>query len=51
MWNYVSMDEAGYEKFRDPKIRKILADEGWRAKAKDVEAVGKIEEILKRGQG
>lgn len=47
LWNHLSMDEAGYEKFRDPAIRKILAEEGWRAKAKDVEAVEQIEELLK----
>jgi len=46
LWKYVSMDEAGYEKFRDPAIRKILADEGRKAKAKDMEAVAWIEEIL-----
>jgi hypothetical protein len=47
LWKYVSMDEAGYEKFRQPEIRKILADEGRRAKAKDVEAVEQIEVLLK----
>ncbi|MBN1370851.1 MAG: hypothetical protein JW987_02740 [Anaerolineaceae bacterium] len=48
LWKYVSMDEAGFEKFRDPSIRKTLADEGRRAKAKDAEAVEHIEQLLAR---
>jgi hypothetical protein len=48
LWKYVTMDPAGYEKFRDPAIRKILADEGLRSFEKDKEAIGYIEELLKR---
>jgi hypothetical protein len=40
------MDAAGFEKFRDPKIRKILADEGYRSLQKDIEAVESIEKLL-----
>lgn len=43
-----SFDDVGYEKFRDPKMRKILADEGHRAMKKDVEAIEQIEKILQR---
>lgn len=48
LWKHVTMDPAGYEKFRDPAIRKILADEGWRSFEKDKEGIGHIEELLKR---
>lgn len=41
-----TFDEAGFEKFRDPKVRKILADEGYKAMNKDMEAIRQIELIL-----
>lgn len=43
-----SFDEKGYEKFRDPAARKILADEGRRAMQKDIEAVEQFEAILSK---
>ena len=43
-----TIDDAGYEKFRDPAARKILADEGRRAMQKDMEAVEQFEKILKK---
>ncbi len=48
LWKHVTMDAAGYEKFTDPAIRKILADEGRRSMAKDVEAIEHIEALLKQ---
>jgi hypothetical protein len=45
LWNHLTMDEAGYRKFADPGVRKILAEEGHRAMELDrkaVEAIGKI---------
>ena len=41
-----SFDEKGYEKFRDPAARKILADEGRKAMHKDMEAIEQFEKIL-----
>jgi hypothetical protein len=46
LWKHLTMDAAGFEKFRDPKIRKILADEGYRSLQKDIEAVESIEKLL-----
>lgn len=43
-----SFNEAGYEKFSDQNVRKILADEGRKAMAKDIEAIEQIEKILKK---
>lgn len=43
-----TFDEAGYEKFRTPDARKILADAGHKAMQKDMEAVEQIEKILHR---
>ena len=43
-----SFTEAGYEKFRDPASRKILADEGRKAMMKDIEAIEQFEKILKK---
>ena len=47
LWKYLTMDEAGYKKFCDPAIRKILAEEGRRSMEKDREAVGEIEALLR----
>jgi len=41
-----SFDESGYEKFRDPAARKILADEGRKAMLMDMKAVEQFEKIL-----
>ncbi|BCJ97454.1 helix-turn-helix transcriptional regulator [Anaerocolumna chitinilytica] len=47
LWSQgLSFDENGYEKFRDQKLRKILAEEGRKAMAKDREAIEQIEKIL-----
>ena len=46
LWKYVTMDPAGYEKFRDLAIRKFL--EGHRIFAKDKEAISHVEKLLKR---
>lgn len=43
-----SFDEAGYEKFRSPDARKILAEAGYNAMCKDAEAVEQFEKILSR---
>lgn len=43
-----SFDEKGYDKFRDPAARKILADEGRKAMQKDIEAVEQFEKILSK---
>ncbi|MGJ4851544.1 helix-turn-helix transcriptional regulator [Bacillota bacterium Meth-B3] len=43
-----SFDEKGYERFRDPAARKILADEGRKALQKDIEAVEQFEKILSK---
>ena len=43
-----TIDENGYEKFRDPAARKVLADEGRRAMQKDMEAIQQFEKILLR---
>ena len=48
LWKYVTKDPKGYEKFTDPAIRKILADEGRRSMAKDIEAIEHIEALLKQ---
>ena len=50
LWNHLTMDDAGYEKFRTPQIRKILADEGRRCMRKDIEAVGYIQKLLEKQQ-
>ncbi len=41
-----SFDEAGFKKFGDPLMRKILADEGRKAMQKDMGAIKQIEKIL-----
>ena len=41
-----SFDEAGFEKFRSPQARKILADAGREAMGKDLFAVVQFEKIL-----
>lgn len=43
-----SFDDSGYEKFRDPSARKILADEGRKAMNKDLEAIQQFEKILSK---
>lgn len=43
-----SFDEAGYEKFRNPEARKILADAGREAMRQDALAVGEFTKILRR---
>jgi len=43
-----SFDEAGYEKFRTPEGRKVLADAGREAMRKDMEAVEQIEKLLQK---
>jgi len=43
-----SMNEKGFEKFRDPAARKILADEGRRAMQKDQEAIEQFEQLLEK---
>ncbi|HBL84679.1 MAG: hypothetical protein A2Y17_11135 [Clostridiales bacterium GWF2_38_85] len=43
-----SFDVAGYEKFKTPEGRKILADAGCEAMKKDIEAVEQFEKILKK---
>jgi len=45
IWQHVSGVEDG-ETFRDPAVRKILADEGRKAMAKDMEAIEQFEKIL-----
>jgi AraC-like DNA-binding protein len=48
LWSQgLSFSEEGFKKFRDPAIRKILADEGIRCMKKDMEAIEHIENILK----
>jgi len=42
-----TFDEAGFEKFRSPEARKILADAGWEAIQKDILAVEQFDMILK----
>lgn len=47
LWSQgLSFDDVGYEKFRDPKVRKILADEGRKSMKKDILAIEQIEKIL-----
>lgn len=47
LWSQgLSFDDAGYEKFRAPEVRKILVDEGRRAMANDQKAIECIERIL-----
>ncbi|MEM3907824.1 MAG: hypothetical protein QXZ17_13365 [Nitrososphaerota archaeon] len=48
LWKYMSMDNAGLEKFRSLELRKTLADEGRRAMGKDIEAISHIKRILER---
>ncbi|NPV79751.1 MAG: helix-turn-helix transcriptional regulator [Firmicutes bacterium] len=43
-----SFDDKGYEKFRSPEMRRILADEGRRAMKKEIEAIEQIEKILQK---
>ena len=43
-----TFDAAGFEKFRTPEARKILADEGRKAMMKDMEAVKQFEKILNK---
>ena len=43
-----SFDEAGYEKFRSPEARKILADTGREAMRQDMIAVEQFEKILRK---
>ena len=47
LWKYLTMNPEGYEKFKDPAIRRILADEGRSSMAKDAEAIKYIEALLK----
>ena len=42
-----AFEGEGLEKFRDPAVRKILADEGRKAMQKDMEAIGQFEKILR----
>ena len=51
LWRYLTMDEAGYEKFARPDIRKALADEGWRSMAEDEAATAAIERLLAKIDG
>lgn len=44
-----TFDEAGFEKFRSPKARKILADAGQEAVRNDMIAVEQFEKILELG--
>lgn len=46
LWQHVTMDPAGYERFRLPEVRKILAEEGVRSMDKDAEAIEAVEEFL-----
>ena len=48
LWKHLTMDPAGFERFTDPAIRKILADEGRRSMAKDVQAIEHIEALLRQ---
>lgn len=41
-----TFDDAGYEKFRSPEARRVLADEGRRAMRQDRRAIEQFEEIL-----
>lgn len=43
-----SIDDAGFEKFRDPSARKILADEGRKAMQSDMIAIQQFEKILEK---
>ena len=44
----LSFDKKGYKKFRDPAVRKILADAGREAMLNDMEAIGCFEAILRK---
>lgn len=46
LWKHLTMDEAGYEKFRTPEVRAILAAEGRRCAELDRRAVAHIEDLL-----
>ncbi len=46
LWKYLAMNEAGYVKFADPAIRKVLADEGRRAMELDRQAVEAVRTLL-----
>lgn len=47
LWKHLTMNEAGYQKFADPGIRRILAEEGRRAMALDRKAVEAVEKIIR----
>lgn len=47
LWKHLTMNEAGYLKFADPAVRKILADEGRRAMALDRKAVEAVEKMIR----
>ncbi len=46
LWQHVTNDREGYEKFAAPETRKILADEGRRTFALEKEAVAAVEKLL-----
>jgi hypothetical protein len=46
VWKHLTMDEAGYERFRTPEVRAILAAEGRRCAELDRRAVAHIEDLL-----
>jgi hypothetical protein len=49
LWSQgIAFEGEGLEKFRDPAVRKIIADEGRKAMQKDMEAVEQFEKILKK---
>jgi len=48
LWNQgFTFDEAGFEKFRSPEARKILADAGREAMLRDLFAIEQFERILR----
>lgn len=48
LWNYLTFDEAGFQKFADAGIRKCLAVEGRRVMALEEQAVQVLEQLLAR---
>ena len=46
----IKFEGEGLEKFRDPAVRKLLADEGRKAMRKDMEAIEQFEKILAKEQ-
>lgn len=48
LWQHMSNDDSGLEKFRTPELRKVLADEGYRSMEKDIAAIEHIENLLHR---